>query len=366
MKKIIAFLVIFLLLMICSGFSVPGFSENSSLVGVKHQAFLEQWNEQLKENEEYGPFIHTGIFMTKDEWHDGLISESGNLFIDLFLDSNDDDAAIWAGQMIVHRSLLESYSELGSCLRSAIQNAMAISGYDDIIGYYEASHADEYHSLHFIMSGSEKINGYGENRHLTSYVYESENKKNSLQGYSVQEFAARFLPSVDESQIESYIVHPGMDEVRKKFGESVSDEQLAALQKAIEAVTTLYVFPYADSISITLYCDPETSLIRSYSLHSSVRGGKELYRNYLEIFFEISDCSLPAQTIELLSLMNGEEFAWRDIESIRNYPMGHMWETMYLCDEDWCLYIEDDEQGIPSVTFYLYDERYERQNGWMW
>ena len=366
MKKISAFLAFFLLFMICSGFSMPVFSETSDPVGVKLQAFLEQWNEQLKENEEYGLFIHTGIFMTKDEWHDGLISENGSLFIDLFLDSNDDDAVIIAGQMIVHRSLMESYSKLGSRLRSALQNAKAISEYNDVIGYYEASHADEYHSLHFVMSGSEKINGYGENRHLTSYVYETENRKNSLQGYSVQEFAARFLPRVDESQIEGYIVHPGLDEVRKMFGESGSDEQLPALQKTIEAVTTLYVFPYADSISITLYCDPATSLIRAYSLHSSVRGGKELYRQYLEMFFEISACSLPVQTIDLLSLMNGEEFAWRDIESIRNYPTGHMWETMYLSDEDWCLYIEDDEQGIPSVTFYLYDERYERQNGWMW
>ena len=63
MKKISAFLAFFLLFMICSGFSMPVFSETSDPVGVKLQAFLEQWNEQLKENEEYGLFIHTGIFM---------------------------------------------------------------------------------------------------------------------------------------------------------------------------------------------------------------------------------------------------------------------------------------------------------------
>lgn len=342
------------------------FSETSALVGVKLDVFLEQWNQQFIDNDEYGPFIHTGKFMTNDEWHDGLISESGNIFVDLFLEGDDDDAVIIAGQMIVHRGFTESYPELGSRLRSALQNAKAISGYNDIIGYYDASHADEYHSLHFVMSGSERINGYGENRHLISYVYVSENKKNSLFGYSVQEFAARFLPCVDESQIEDFIVHPGIDEVRKMFGESVPDEQMATFQRMIEAETTLYVFPYSETINIELYCDTATSIIMSYSLHSSVRGGQELFRQFLEIFFEISDCSLPIQTIDLLSLMNGEEFAWRDVESIQNYPIGHMWETMYLSDEDWCLYVRDDEHGIPSVTFYLYDDRYERQNGWMW
>ena len=309
---------------------MPAFSENSALVGVKLNVFLEQWNQQIINNHEYEPFVHTGIFMTKDEWHDGLISESGNIFIDLLLDINDDDAVIIAGQMIVHRSMLESYSKLLSSLQLVLQNAKTISDYNDIIGYYEASHADEYHSLHFVMNGSEKINGYGENRHLTSYVYETENKKNILQGYSMQEFVSRFLPCMDESQIEGYIVHPGIDEVRKMFGESVSDEQLTTLQKMLEDETRLYVFPYAETINITLYCDPETNQIRAYSLQSSVRGGQELFRKFLEIFWGISDCSLPVQTIDLLQLMNGEEFAWRDIESIQNYPMGHMWETMYL------------------------------------
>ncbi len=366
MKKISVSLVIFLLLMTCPSLSMPVFSETSADTGVKLDVFLEQWNQQLSENEEYGPFIHTGIFMTMDEWHDGLISESGNIFVDLFLDINGKDAAIIAGQMIVHRSLMKSYFKLRSHLQSALQNAKTISGFDDIMGYYDSSHADEYHSLHFVMSGSEIINGYGENRHLISYVYETENKKNSLHGYSVKEFVSLFLPHIDESHIDGYIKHPGIDEVRKMFGESVSDEQMAIFQRMIEAESTLYVFPYSETINIELYCNPATSQIRTYSLHSSVRGGQELFRKFLEIYFEISDCSLPVQTIDLLQLMNGEEFTWRDVESIQNYPMGHMWETMYLADEDWCLYVEDDEHGIPSVTFYMYDERYERQNGWMW
>ena len=95
-------------------------------------------------------------------------------------------------------------------------------------------------------------------------------------------------------------------------------------------------------------------------------GRRGIVPSILATFFDISSCSLPIQTIDILAKMNGEEFTWRDVESIRDYPVGHVWTTMYLCDEDWCLCIKDDQNGIPGITFYMYDERNEKNNGMIW
>lgn len=352
--------------LIFCGFMAPSVSEETAVSRIRLDTFLEQWHQQFNKNDEPNSFIHTGVFMTNDEWHDGIISQDGKIMIDLFIDNNSKDANVCSGQIIIHCSLKDLYSKLTDCFRSAILQSSLISNCNDIIGFYEAPHSCEYYYMRFVVSGSEQINGYGVNRHLKSYLYEATNEKNSINGQNVFEFIAQFMPNIDASQIDNYISHQRSEELKQIYHDLLPAEVLMGLQEMLEAEWIDYVFPYSDTIAITLACDPVTGIITRYTINSSVMGGEELFRQYMQLFFDISNCSLPIQIIDILARINGEEFAWRDVESIRNYPLGHTWKTMYLSDEDWCLYVEDDEHGIPSVTFYMYDERYERQNGWMW
>lgn len=371
MKRI--FSVLFSIALICYGLTMTCFSEETAATGIRLETFLNRWDHLLIKDDGFGSYIHTGIFMTNDEWHYGLITPDGKIIIDLFIDDNNNNASINSGQIMIHNELKEFYSELRNRFQAAIQPAdyainllgSIFSDYNPF-GFYEASHAYEYYSIRFVAGDSKQINVYGENKHLISYVYETTDQKNSIYGQSVSEFVNIFLPDIDAAQIDNYINHQRIEELMRIYGNILSDEDLSILKEKIESDSIDYIFPYSDTITVKLECNPATGKIRYYSFYSSVMGGEELFRQYLQLFFDISSCSLPIQTIDILAKMNGEEFTWRDVESIRDYPVGHVWTTMYLCDEDWCLCIKDDQNGIPGITFYMYDERYEKNNGMIW
>lgn len=320
---------------------------------------LERYLEQLETDSKEASHllhnaVHTGVFLSNDSWRYGIITEDGMCFLNILLDSNLPDASILSVHILVNKDVNGGVSAIISDLQADFLKAnLSIDNHDhwSFVTVYSMPYSHAYQHVYMLSTAvHDRVNIYGEDVQNMHYSLKSDPDHTHMG--TIDDFARQFLPEILPDDLENLIDPYTFDDAKKDSPGLPSDELIRAWQQYIISIETVYRIPYQDSFELVIHCHPETGNISYIEIHSNTMGYADLMRQYLAFFFDLAETSYPPETIDLLLLMNGEEFSWRDTmkNNVFKTPVA------YFAGEGYYLSLKMDENNIPYAVITTWDE----------
>ena len=109
---------------------------------------------------------------------------------------------------------------------------------------------------------------------------------------------------------------------------------------------------YNNQIRIQIVCDPIDEEVKRIEVYSSLMGERDLFRDYMDIFYKISKIPKNDVITNLLSFFYGEEFVWENMMShTRTYNRLQIESPTFYID-GWAVRFSYDLSGIPCMRIY--------------
>ena len=160
------------------------------------------------------------------------------------------------------------------------------------------------------------------------------------------------FPSIKQEQIQiidsDSIVVPNTDTLIVK--------KLPRSNKITDATYSIaentYLIDYNNQIRIQIVCDPIDEEVKRIEVYSSLMGERDLFRDYMDIFYKIKKIKKNDVITNLLSFFYGEEFVWENMMShTRTYNRLQIESPTFYID-GWAVRFSYDLSGIPCMRIY--------------
>ena len=363
MKRIRNILVLSCTLMMLILFNSAKSEEISPLLGSSAEKFIELIEIETANPQSllYGA-SSTNIFMMDNNWYWGIIGPDDSYYFTFLLSGNEKDAIILSGKALIRRDSCIDNSlsfelvhtkawDLGTEIyRAANEAATQKYGYGfpvDIVQYCSLNYLTcKYFFFDPQQYKSPRIDSIGNDIQGFIYTFRQETMGELESNIGI------LFPSIKQEQIQiidsDSIVVPNTDTLIVK--------KLPRSNKITDATYSIaentYLIDYNNQISIQIVCDSIDEEVKRIEVYSSLMGERDLFRDYMDIFYKISKIPKNDVITNLLSFFYGEEFVWENMMShTRTYNRLQIESPTFYID-GWAVRFSYDLSGIPCMRIY--------------
>lgn len=331
------------------------YREDESPVILPLKVYLEYIADQsVSEAHLLHDAVHTGIFLSNDSWRYGIITKDGMCYMNILLDEDTMDAAVLSVNILVDREVEGSAEAIARSLWTDLRLAYATLEHYDFMSFYklfDVGFSHQYFHTYLISTMMEdKVDYYGEDIQKGHYSLDTKSAVGKMG--TILEFVEEFFPYISLDELAAFSDPYTLEEAKAFSPPSATDDQILEWQRYVNQHQQVYRFPYQQSLELIVYCKPDTEEIFSIEIHSAEMGYADLLRQYLAFFFQFRDDSYSPEIIDFLLLMDGEEFAWRDVIKTNIY----ITPIAYLAWNGWGMFIQMDENHIPFAEIVAWDQ----------
>lgn len=297
--------------------------------------------------------LDTEVIMVDNNWYYGIIDSERNYYISFLLSDNDKDAIILSGKVLIKRdSTLDATSSYDLAEKTAKEiedvidtitrkaaNDKSIYGFPECIEQYCSANFLFQTYIFFDPQQYEKprIDSYGNNIQPIIYVFRPEAFE------EIDSLFSRFISSTDQIQSK-------LTQIECK-NEDDTIESTHMIEKS-------YVIDYNDHISVHIPYD-DNKKYKKIIVQSTLMDDQELFNEYMDLFYKISDLPKNEVLCNYLSMLHGEQFAWEKmVYHTRSFNILYREKTYYrlhvaapsLFMNGWAIDFSYDMKGIPQMT----------------